>query len=74
MNELQKHIPNQVGRFDDSFQYKLYWRHDLHRSMCPQSLFEAGHYQNDYYREYTRKIIFTALISGLQYILRKRYS
>ena len=65
--ELQKHIPNQVGRFDDSFnpncigdQFTLLG--------VPTILFEAGHYPNDYYREYTRKMIFIALISGLQHI------
>jgi hypothetical protein len=67
-NELQKHIPNQVGRFDDSFNINCIG--DRFTSLnVPTILFEAGHYQNDYYREYTRKIIFTALISGLQYIL-----
>ena len=31
-------------------------------------LFEAGHFQDDYYREYTRKMIFISLISGLKHI------
>jgi hypothetical protein len=34
----------------------------------PTILFEAGHFQNDYDREITRKMIFIALISGLKYI------
>lgn len=65
--ELQKYIPNQVSLFDDGFnpncigdQFTLLG--------VPTILFEAGHYANDYYREYTRKMIFIALISGLQNI------
>jgi hypothetical protein len=34
----------------------------------PTILFEAGHYQNDYYREFSRKMIFIALLSGLRSI------
>jgi hypothetical protein len=66
-NELQKHIPNQVGRFDDSFNDNCIG--DTFQSLnVPTILFEAGHFQDDYYREFTRKMIFTALVSGLQYI------
>ncbi|MEO0037150.1 MAG: hypothetical protein RIQ59_361 [Bacteroidota bacterium] len=65
--ELQKHIPGQVSLFDDGFnpncigdQFTLLG--------VPTILFEAGHFPNDYYREFTRKMIFIALISGLQII------
>jgi hypothetical protein len=34
----------------------------------PTILFEAGHFQNDYDRDVTRKYIFIALLSGLQHI------
>jgi hypothetical protein len=65
--ELQKHIPNQVGRFDDGFNMNCIG--DRFTSLnVPTILFEAGHYQNDYYREFTRKMIFIALISGLRHI------
>lgn len=65
--ELQKHIPNQVGRFDDGFNINCIG--DMFTFLnVPTILFEAGHYQDDYYREYTRKMIFIALISGLKYI------
>ncbi len=66
-NELQKHIPNQVGRFDDGFNINCIGDTLQHLNV-PTILFEAGHYENDYYREYTRKMIFIALISGLTYI------
>lgn len=59
-NELQKHIPNQVGRFDDSFNIKSIG--DRFTSLnVPTILFEAGHYQNDYYREYLSKNYFYSI-------------
>lgn len=65
--ELQKHIPNQVGRFDDGFNSNCIG--DKFTSLnIPTILFEAGHFPNDYYREYTRKMIFIALIAGLRHI------
>ena len=66
-DELQKHIPDQVGRFDDSFNANCIGDQFTLLGV-PTILFEAGHYPNDYYREYTRKMIFVALISGLQHI------
>ncbi len=65
--ELQKYIPNQVGRFDDGFNFNCIG--DTFQNLnVPTVLFEAGHYENDYYREYSRKMIFIALISGLKYL------
>jgi len=68
MNEvLQQFIPNQVGRFDDSFNFNCVG--DTFQYLnAPTILFEAGHFPNDYEREITRKYIFIALVSGLQYI------
>jgi len=63
--ELQKYIPNQVGRFDDSFNLNCVG--DTFQSLgVPTVLFEAGHFPKDYDREVTRKYIFIALLSGLQ--------
>ncbi|MBP6585564.1 MAG: peptidase M14 [Flavobacterium sp.] len=64
MNEtLQKYIPNQVGRFDDSFNINCIG--DTFQSLnVPTILVEAGHYQNDYEREQTRKYIFITLLTG----------
>ena len=64
---LQQLIPNQVGRFDDGFNLNCIGDR-LTNLGVPTILFEAGHYPNDYYREYTRKMIFIALISGLKHI------
>ncbi len=66
-DELQNHIPNQVGRFDDTFNINCIG--DQFTSLnVPTILIEAGHYQEDYYREYTRKMIFISLASGLLHI------
>jgi hypothetical protein len=68
MNEtLQNFIPGQVGRFDDSFNINCIG--DMFQSLgVPTILFEAGHYQNDYEREKSRKYIFFALLSGFNAI------
>lgn len=64
---LQRFIPNQVGRFDDAFNLNCVG--DTFKYLgTPTILFEAGHFQNDYHREMTRKFIFIALVSGLKYI------
>jgi len=67
MNEtLQTLIPNQVGRFDDSFNINCVG--DTFQYLnAPTILFEAGHFPKDYEREETRKYIFVALLSGIQY-------
>lgn len=63
--ELQKHIPGQVGRFDDAFNINCVG--DTFQFLnVPTILFEAGHFANDYQREETRKFIFIALLAGLK--------
>ncbi len=65
--ELQQYIPNQVGRFDDGFNFNCIG--DTFQLLgVPTILFEAGHFPQDYQREITRKYIFIALLSGLQSI------
>ena len=64
---LQEYIPGQIGRFDDSFNINCIG--DTFQSLnVPTILIEAGHFQEDYAREVTRKYIFIALVSGLKYI------
>lgn len=66
-NELQKIIPGQIGRFDDSFNVNCVG--DMFQYLnVPTILFEAGHFPNDYDREITRKFIFIALLSGINHI------
>jgi hypothetical protein len=64
---LQQLIPNQVGRFDDGFNLNCIGDTFQHMNV-PTILFEAGHFQNDYEREQTRKFIFIALLSGINYL------
>lgn len=64
-DELQKYIPGQVGRFDDSFNINCIG--DTFQYLgVPTILFEAGHFQNDYSREVTRKFIFFSLITSFK--------
>ncbi|CAC9977018.1 M14 family metallopeptidase [Flavobacterium panici] len=66
-DELQKYIPGQVGRFDDSFNINCIG--DTFQFLgVPTILFEAGHFPKDYEREITRKYIFFSLISGFKLI------
>lgn len=65
--ELQKYIPGQIGRFDDSFNINCIG--DTFQFLgVPTILFEAGHYPDDYEREITRKYIFFSLILSFKLI------
>ena len=65
--ELQKLIPDQVGRYDDGFNSNCIG--DTFQMLgTPTILFEAGHYPEDYERESTRAYIFKALITALHVI------
>ena len=60
---IKEYIPNQVGRFDDSFNINCIG--DTFQSMgVPTVLFEAGHFQGDYLREETRKYVFISLVAS----------
>ncbi|MBC5841824.1 DUF2817 domain-containing protein [Flavobacterium sp. F-380] len=62
-DSLQEFIPGQVGRFDDSFNINCIG--DTFQSLgTPTILFEAGHFQDDYEREETRKFVFISLLSS----------
>ncbi len=64
---LQQFITGQVGRFDDDFNLNCAGE-CFQTKGVPTILFEAGHFQNDYDREITRKYIFFALISSFEAI------
>ncbi|GAA3740075.1 M14 family metallopeptidase [Flavobacterium ginsengisoli] len=65
--ELQKYIPGQVGRFDDSFNINCIG--DTFQFLgVPTILFESGHFPGDYEREITRKFIFFSLILSFKLI------
>lgn len=64
MNDaLSQYIPNQIGRFDDSYNVNCTGDYFTTQN-TPTILFEAGHYPNDYKREESRKYIFIALLSS----------
>lgn len=64
---LQEIIPNQIGVYDDAFNLNCVG--DTFQSEnVPTILFEAGHYENDYAREHTRKFIYVSLLQSLDYI------
>lgn len=70
-SELQKYIPGQIGRFDDSFNSNCIG--DTFQMLhTPTILFEAGHFQGDYEREQTRFYIFVALLKGVTIIAEKQ--
>ena len=65
-NELQKNIPNCIGRYDDGFNINC-TGDTLENLGYTTILFEAGHYPNDYDREVTRKYIYISLIKCLDF-------
>jgi hypothetical protein len=66
--KMQKIIPKQIGRFDDSFNRNCVG--DCFQSLhVPTILFEAGHFKNDYHREETRKFVFLSLLYSFQSIM-----
>jgi len=60
---LQGYIPNQIGRFDDSFNENCIGDYAISRGI-PTLLFEAGHYQDDYQRDWVRKYVFISLLAS----------
>jgi hypothetical protein len=66
-DELQKEIPNGIARYDDSFNINCVG--DMFQSLgVPTLLYEAGHFTNDYRREELRRLVFLALLKGLESI------
>lgn len=63
-SELQKVIPNQIGRYDDAFNENCIGDY-LTTLNIPTILFEAGHYQDDYQRDEVRKFVFISIVSAL---------
>jgi hypothetical protein len=60
--ELEKHIPGQIGRYDDSFNTNCVGDYFQTKGVAT-ILFEAGHYPKDYQREKTRNYIFISLMA-----------
>lgn len=70
---LQPILPNQIGRYDDGFNFNCVGD-SFQMKEVPTVLFEAGHAPDDYSREQCRGYTFTALIIALQAVaLRTEY-
>ena len=69
---LQKFLPNQISRYDDTFNPNCVGDH-FQASGVPTVLFEAGHYPNDYFREQTRKYITLSLFTAINCITTNKY-
>ncbi len=61
-NVLQKYIPEQIGRYDDSYNSACVGD-TFQGEEVPTILFEAGHTNGDYNREKTREYIFYAMLA-----------
>ena len=64
---LSEIIPNQIGRFNDAFNFDCVGD-TFQYFKTPTILFEAGHYQNDYDREKTRAFIFCSYLLAFRYL------
>lgn len=70
---LQQFIPNQIGRYDDGFNFNCVGD-AFQMENVPTILFEAGHFPNDYSRDVTRKYIALALLESLNTILNRKHT
>ncbi|QAA80577.1 peptidase M14 [Aequorivita sp. H23M31] len=59
---LEKKIPGNVGRYDDSFNADCVGD-TFQMAGVPTILFEAGHFKGDYMREKSRELIFYSVLS-----------
>ena len=64
---LQQMIPNQIGRYTDEF-YPTATGDNFQKLEHNTVLIEAGHYNDDYEREISRKYNFYALLQGIYFI------
>jgi len=71
-NEIIKEHSSLVARFDDSFNLNCFGDF-FTKKRVPTILFEAGHYLNDYYRSYSRKLIFKSLVRISESIINRSY-
>jgi hypothetical protein len=64
---MQTEIPNTIARYDDGFNLNCVG--DTFQNFgVPTVLYEAGHLKGDYNREEVRRLMFMALLTGLQAI------
>lgn len=65
---LQVEIPNGVARYDDGFNLDCVG--DTFQNLgVPTILYEAGHFPKDYNREEVRRLVFIAILKGIEVIV-----
>jgi hypothetical protein len=72
-DELQLHIPKHVGRFDDEHEPRAFGD-NFQRLGTSTILVESGGYRNDLEKQFVRKLVFGAILSGLEQICLNSYS
>ena len=70
--ELQRHIPNFVGRWDDEYEPRAFGD-NFQAAGTSTILIEAGGYRNDPEKQFIRKLTFMTLLVGLESIAGKTY-
>jgi len=71
-NVLKAFIPNQIARYDDAFNENCFGDF-LTKQGIPTILFEAGHFQDDYFRDITRQYVCLSLFAMLNAIITNNY-
>lgn len=70
--QLQKVVPNNIGRFDDGFNLNCIG--DMFTYLnTPTILFEAGFFKNDYQRNVAQKLVFNSLNKLFNSLITKEY-
>ncbi len=71
--ELQAFIPSHVGRFNDEFEPRAFGD-NFQNCGTSTILIESGGYTNDREKQFNRKLVFGAIVSGLERIALNNYS
>lgn len=71
-SDIQKNIPDQVGRFDDEYEARAFGD-NFQAAGTSTILIEAGGFYNDPEKQFIRKIYFKAILSGLISIADESY-
>lgn len=71
-NQLKQHTPNNIGRFDDSFNINCIGDQFTYLNV-PTILFEAGFATNDYQRQNAQKLVELSLETLFDAIISKQY-
>ncbi|MBC2844971.1 M14 family zinc carboxypeptidase [Winogradskyella flava] len=68
---MQAEIPNGIARYDDGFNLNCVGD-TFQRFGVPTLLYEAGHFSGDYNREEVRRLMFIAILKGLEVIAKSK--